>query len=164
MAETTRSARPGGDGSRKAPAKETARKTAKTTPKKTPKTAAKKTAGKKTAGKKTAGKTAKAAPKASARPRPRGGSDSGPPRGGQVALLGAQQLVELTGKELEGVVGISRDEDGWTIQVEVLEMRRIPNTTDVLAVYDVTVDRAGDLVGYRRADRYVRGSAREEPR
>ena len=30
-------------------------------------------------------------------------------------------------------------------------MRRIPETTDVLALYEVDVDADGDLEGYRRA-------------
>jgi hypothetical protein len=44
------------------------------------------------------------------------------------------------------------------VQVEVLELRRVPNTTDVLAVYEVSVDRDGDLEGYTRLHRYVRGT------
>ena len=32
--------------------------------------------------------------------------------------------------------------------VEVVELERIPNTTDVLGVYEVTVDKNGDLTGY----------------
>ena len=39
----------------------------------------------------------------------------------------------------------------------MLELRRIPNTTDVLASYDVEVDSDGELQGYRRVHRYVRG-------
>ena len=85
-------------------------------------------------------------------------------KGPQAALSAAQQLVDLTGKEFEGIVGIAKADDGWTVEVEVLEMRRIPSTTDVLASYEVTVDRRGDLTGYQRKDRYVRGSAGEERR
>lgn len=137
MAETTRSARTGDDTTRKAPAKRPARKAAK--------------------------KTAKSAPRPAARPDADDTAGSrGTPRGAQVALVGAEQLVELTGKEFEGIVGIAKTDDGWTIQVELLEMRRIPTTTDVLAAYEVTLDPGGDLMGYRRTDRYVRGSAREE--
>ena len=144
------------DTTRKAPAKKTA-KTTKTAAKKTAKQPAKKTATK------TSTRTAKAAPRASARPESgAGGGSQRAPRGAQLALVGAQQLVDLTGKEFEGIVGIAKDDDGWRIQVEVLEMRRIPTTTDVLAVYDVTIDQDGDLTGYRRVDRYVRGSAGEE--
>jgi hypothetical protein len=71
--------------------------------------------------------------------------------------------VELTNKDLEGVVGIRKDGDGgWTVELEALEMPRIPSTTDVLAVYEVTLDAAGELVGYERVARYVRGDAGED--
>ena len=80
----------------------------------------------------------------------------------QVAARAAQQLLELTGKESEGVTGLNRGDDGWTVEVEVVEVRRIPNTTDVLALYEVTTDERGDLLGYRRLRRYARGTPGEE--
>ncbi|HSU75346.1 MAG TPA: gas vesicle protein GvpO [Terrabacter sp.] len=100
--------------------------------------------------------TTKANPrKASARTEP-----SRPKRmsGSRVAAEAVRQLLELTGKGAEGVIGLERTEDGWTVQIEVLELRRIPNTTDVLAAYEVTVDSDGELEGYRRLRRYVRGT------
>ena len=80
---------------------------------------------------------------------------------GQVAGEAARQLVELTGKEPEGVTGLERTDDGWTVQVELLELRRIPATTDVLASYEVDVDSDGELQGYKRLRRYTRGEAGE---
>jgi hypothetical protein len=106
------------------------------------------------------------AKKATAKSTPRRASAraaSSPKRmtGMRAAAEAARQLHELTGKEAEGVVGLERGEDGWTVQVEVLELRRIPNTTDVLAVYEVSVDQDGDLEGYTRLRRYVRGTPEE---
>lgn len=80
----------------------------------------------------------------------------------QIASSAARQLLELAGKEAEGVAGIQRSEDGWTVLVEVIEVRRIPDTTDVLALYEVEVDDDGDLLGYRRVRRYVRGVPGED--
>ena len=80
----------------------------------------------------------------------------------QVARTAAAQLLELTGREAEGVTGIQRTEDGWKILVEVVEVRRIPDTTDVLALYEVTTDEDGDLEGYRRLRRYARGVPGED--
>lgn len=77
-------------------------------------------------------------------------------------LKGAQQAVELTGKDLEGIVGVSRDGDRWTVRIELVELRRIPSTTDVLAVYEVELDQSANLIGYRRLERYVRGSPGED--
>lgn len=81
--------------------------------------------------------------------------------GRQVADAAARQLAELTSKEVEAVTGLERSDDGWTVEVEVLELRRIPSTTDVLASYEVQVDSGGELMGYQRRHRFVRGAASE---
>lgn len=93
------------------------------------------------------------APRAQARP---------PARASQVAAAAASELLQLTGKQAEGVTGLERTEDGWTVQVEVVEVRRIPDTTDVLALYEVTTDDHGGLLGYRRVRRYARGVPGED--
>jgi|GEM_PF-1653545 len=80
----------------------------------------------------------------------------------ELALAAAEQLLALTGKSFEGIVGLRRNEDGWDVEVEVVEMRRIPETTDVIAVYRVRVDSSGELLDYERVHRYQRGQAGEE--
>ncbi len=82
--------------------------------------------------------------------------------GPEVASAAVRQLLELTGKGAEGVTSLQRTEDGWKVQVEVVEVRRIPDTTDVLALYEVEMDDAGDLQGYRRLRRYTRGKPGED--
>jgi hypothetical protein len=133
---------------KKSPAKKTTRKsTAKETP-------AKKTTTKKAPAKKAARKTHEkgSAPRASA-PRRRSGMT--------IAAEAAQQLVELTGRDVEGVTALERTDDGWLVEVEVLEVRRIPDTTDVLGTYELTLDEDGEIDGYRRLRRYVRGTPEE---
>jgi hypothetical protein len=117
------------------------------------------------------------AKKTSPRKRPESGSESSSGRSGrgapraesrpasgalEIAQEAARQLLELTGKDAEGVTGLERTDDGWTVQVEVVEVRRIPDTTDVLALYDVDTDDRGNMQGYRRVRRYARGSASED--
>ena len=92
------------------------------------------------------------APRADSKP-----SRDGSMTGTRAAAEAARQLLELTGREAEGVTGLSRVDDGWRVQVEVVEVRRIPDTTDVLALYEVDVDGEGQLLGYRRLRRYARG-------
>jgi hypothetical protein len=94
-----------------------------------------------------------AAPRASAPKRP---------TALKVAQSAAAQLLELAGRQAEGVTGIQRTDDGWKVLVEVVEVRRIPDTTDILALYEVTVDEDGDLEGYRRLRRYARGVPGED--
>jgi hypothetical protein len=73
-----------------------------------------------------------------------------------------EAVLELTGKYAEAVTGLERTDDGWTVEVEVLELERIPSTTDVLATYRVTLDDDGELQGCRRVHRYLRGSPGDE--
>jgi hypothetical protein len=79
----------------------------------------------------------------------------------QIANEAARQLLELTGREAEGITGVERTDDGWKVQVEVVELRRIPDTTDMLALYEIEADTDGDVQGYRRLRRYVRGAPGE---
>ncbi|TWD81700.1 gas vesicle protein GvpO [Kribbella amoyensis] len=78
-----------------------------------------------------------------------------------VALSAATELSELIGHQVESVVAIDRDDDGWKVQVEVVESRRVPDTTDILAIYEVETDGDGAMTGYRRLGRHVRGRTQE---
>ncbi|MGH2870050.1 MAG: gas vesicle protein, partial [Solirubrobacteraceae bacterium] len=72
-------------------------------------------------------------------------------------------LPELLGKPIESVLGIRRsDDDGWEVTVAVVELSRIPNSTDVLGAYRVTLDGQGELEGYQRIRRYNRSQADED--
>jgi hypothetical protein len=68
-----------------------------------------------------------------------------------------QQLVDLTGKEPEGVSGVEPAEDGWIVTVDVVEARRIPSTSDMIATYEMELAPDGELISYRRVRRYTRG-------
>lgn len=90
--------------------------------------------------------------------------------GNDRASLSAQELTEaalstiadLTRFQPEAVTGLEWDGETWHASVDVLELERIPNTTDVLATYDVQLDDEGTLLGYKRRRRYIRGQAEIE--
>jgi hypothetical protein len=48
-------------------------------------------------------------------------------------------------------------DDGWVVEFEVLEERRIPSSSDILALYEVELDADGELLAFRRTRRYLRG-------
>lgn len=79
----------------------------------------------------------------------------------QAALV---TVAELTGYQPEAVTALEwdGDDDAWRITVDVLELSRIPNTTDVLGTYAVELDEQGTLRGYKRIRRYTRGQPSEE--
>lgn len=72
------------------------------------------------------------------------------------AAAGLRQIIELTGKDSEGVTGVERGDDGWLVGVEVVEDRRVPSSADILATYEAEIDSEGDLTSYRRVRRYSR--------
>jgi len=98
------------------------------------------------------------------RPAKRPGGDrprSRPSRrhdGMRAARQAARQVHDLTGLDPENVVSVTPSGDGWEIGVEVTELHRIPDTTDIMAVYQVELDPDGELVSCRRGQRYHRGS------
>jgi hypothetical protein len=104
------------------------------------------------------GAAAKPSPRSSA-PRAEGSKKLS---GSQVAASATRQLLELAGREAESVTGLRKTEDGWQVQVEVVEVRRIPDTTDILALYEIDADSSGQMEGYRRVRRYVRGVPGED--
>lgn len=74
----------------------------------------------------------------------------------RAARLAAHQVEELTGREPESVVSIKHCEDGWQVEIEVVETHRIPDSADILAVYQADLDEGGHLQSYRRISRYSR--------
>jgi hypothetical protein len=74
-----------------------------------------------------------------------------------------KELPELLGRPVESVLGVRRDDDnGWEVSVAVVELSRIPSTTDILGAYEVHLDDDGELAGYRRRRRYHRSQADED--
>lgn len=77
----------------------------------------------------------------------------------QIARAAAEQLAEISGAGADSVSGLERTEDGWLVRVEVVEVARIPESTSVMASYQVVVDDDGNLQSYRRDHRYYRNQA-----
>jgi hypothetical protein len=70
----------------------------------------------------------------------------------------ADRLGQLLGREPDGVTGVRREEDGWSVLVDVVELERIPASASVMATYRVDLDGDGGLAGYERLRRYNRGA------
>ncbi len=79
--------------------------------------------------------------------------------GREAVLQAREQVSELIGLPVETVLGMERGEGEWVITVQIIELARIPNSTDVLGDYAVTVDDDGEVSGYRRTRRYYRNQA-----
>jgi transcriptional regulator with XRE-family HTH domain len=82
--------------------------------------------------------------------------------GAKLAQLARRELAEITGLDAESVTSLERGDDGsWKVTVELLELSRIPETDDILGLYEAELDEDGELLGYRRLRRYSRSRAGE---
>ena len=84
-------------------------------------------------------------------------SDDGRLSAQELSEAALSTVEELTGYSAEAVTGLEWDDELWQVTVDVLELARVPNTTDVIGTYAVQLDERGTLRGYRRTRRYVRG-------
>lgn len=74
----------------------------------------------------------------------------------EIALRAKEQLTLLTGLKADTVSRLNRDEQGWHVTADLIELKRIPESNDVLGTYEVLLDEKGDLISYERIRRYVR--------
>ena len=77
-------------------------------------------------------------------------------------------LAELAGLELGSTVSVRKGKSGWCVQVEVVEKNSIPDSQDILATYELTVDDEGNVQNFtrvgmrRRAETALTAGADEE--
>ena len=90
-----------------------------------------------------------------------GESSDGRLSAAELALAAKQTIEDLTAYKPEAVSGFQWDGEAWLVSVDVCELERIPNTTDVMATYVVQLDDQGTLLGYKRDRRFHRGQAEE---
>jgi gas vesicle protein GvpO len=82
----------------------------------------------------------------------------------ELARAAMTAVNELTGYRPEAMTALEWDDDSdtWRVTVEVLELARVPNTTDVIGAYEMRLDPQGVLHGYKRLRRFPRGESRED--
>jgi len=74
-----------------------------------------------------------------------------------------RELPELLGHPIDAVLGLEPDDGkGWNVTVQVVELSRIPHSTDVLGTYEVVLDKEGEVQSYKRRRRYYRNQADED--
>jgi hypothetical protein len=68
------------------------------------------------------------------------------------------KIVQLTGMKLLGVVGALPDETGnFSVKVEIIERPGLPDTMDLVGLYEINLDRQGKMLNYSRIDMRKRG-------
>lgn len=97
-----------------------------------------------------------------ARRRGRPAARNGRVRSAAAAVkIAVREIAALTGRVPDNIVSVQRGEDGWCVAVELVETHRIPDTADILAIYETELDHHGEVLSYRRTCRYLRGRVQE---
>jgi hypothetical protein len=68
-----------------------------------------------------------------------------------------EKLSALTGLPISSTLSIRKDEGFWNLQVEVVEKRSMPESQDILAVYEMTMDEEGNVMNFARVGMRRRG-------
>ena len=79
-----------------------------------------------------------------------------------VAERAKRQLAEVTGFKPVAAIGSYRDAKGWHVSVDMLEMARLPDSTDLLGTYAVDLDEEGSMVKFEKKRSRLRGQPYEE--
>lgn len=78
----------------------------------------------------------------------------------EVTENAVRAVAALLGKPAYSVTGVRRTDDGgWSVLVDVVELERIPRSTNLIGTYRVDVDQDGELVSYERLRRFSLGDA-----
>jgi len=83
-------------------------------------------------------------------------------RTGEIVAAARHELAELLGHEAESVSSFERCDGGWRVTLEVVDLRRVPDSSDVLSSYTVVLDEDRQLVSLDRARRYRRAQVDPE--
>ncbi len=75
----------------------------------------------------------------------------------QIIEKAKEDFARLSELPVNAVIGIAKSEEGWVVSLETVERKSIPDTMDVLGLYDVRLDNEGTLLGFDRKKLRKRG-------
>ena len=67
------------------------------------------------------------------------------------------EIKELLKKEPETMSSVEKTNEGWTLQCEVLEKKSVPETFDLLKVFEFKLDTNAKIKGFKQLKKIRRG-------
>lgn len=67
------------------------------------------------------------------------------------------QIKELLKKEPETISSVEKTEDGWLIRCDVLEKKSVPETYDLLKVFEFKLNKDAVVTGFKQLRKIRRG-------
>lgn len=68
----------------------------------------------------------------------------------EICEIAKNEMTLNTNFPNPSVIGVERSDDGWVVSVELLERKCIPDSQDLLAIYEVVMSKEGEMLGYER--------------
>lgn len=73
-----------------------------------------------------------------------------------------EEFASLTKLPVNAVIGLAKREEIWVVSLETVERKAIPDTMDILGLYEVRLDGEGNLLEFERKRLRKRGETKEE--
>jgi len=80
----------------------------------------------------------------------------------EIVKKAQDEFASLSKLPVNAVIGLAKGEEGWVVSLEALERKAIPDTMDVLGLYEVRLDGEGNLLGFERKKLRKRGETEED--
>ncbi len=79
----------------------------------------------------------------------------------EIVKKAQDDFVTLSKLPISAVIGLSKKGEGWTVSLEAVERKAIPETMDVLGIYEVHLDDEANVLSFERKKLRKRGETAE---
>lgn len=66
-------------------------------------------------------------------------------------------ITELLGTKPEGISSMEKTSEGWAVVCNILERKAVPETFDLLKVFEFILDKEGKIVRFKQLRKIRRG-------
>ncbi len=80
----------------------------------------------------------------------------------EITKKAQDEFASLSKLPVNSVMGLSKAENEWVVSLEAVERKAIPDSMDVLGIYEVRLDSEGNLLGFKRKRLRKRGETEED--
>lgn len=67
------------------------------------------------------------------------------------------QVKQIFKAEPESISGVEKISDGWAVQCDFLEKKAVPETFDLLKIFEFKTDKEGKILGFKQLKKVRRG-------
>jgi hypothetical protein len=81
----------------------------------------------------------------------------------EASEVAMEELAEATGKKAESTVSISKEGENWQATIEIIDEEYLPgqnlkSMSDIIGVYEVTLESSGKLINWTKKNSRRRGN------